>query len=112
VLGYPLMLLMHDPDPVMIFAGQMGFVVLVACYGGSIPAEMTEIFPQKIRVTAVCVSYNISLAVLGGTAPMVAEWLNDSLQNDMAFAWYIVASAVVSFLFALTITDRRNQSLD
>lgn len=112
VLGYPLMMLMHHPDPVLIFAGQMGFVVLVACYGGSIPAEMTEIFPQKIRVTAVCVSYNISLAVLGGTAPMVAEWMNRFLHNDLAFAWYVVASAVISFLFALTVPERRNQSLD
>ena len=112
VLAYPLVLLMHHPDPVMIFAGQMGFVMLVACYAASIPAEMTEIFPRKIRVTAVCVSYNISLAILGGTAPMVAEWLNDFLHNDMAFAWYIAASAVISFLFALTVPDRRNQALD
>lgn len=111
-LAYPLVLLMHHPDPVMIFAGQMGFVVLVACYAASIPAEMTEIFPRKIRVTAVCVSYNISLAILGGTAPMVAEWLNDFLHNDMAFAWYITASAVISFLFALTVPDRRNEALD
>jgi MHS family proline/betaine transporter-like MFS transporter len=112
VLAYPLMMLMHHPEPWMVFAGQMGFVVLVAFYAGSIPAEMTEIFPRKIRVTAVCVSYNISLAVLGGTAPMVAEWLNDFMHNDMAFAWYIVASAVVSFLFALTVPDRRNQALE
>ena len=112
VMGYPLVLLMHHPDPVLILAGQMGFVVLVACYAASIPAEMTEIFPRKIRVTAVCVSYNISLAVLGGTAPMVAEWMNDFLHNELAFAWYIVASAVVSFLFALTVPDRRNQPLE
>jgi MFS transporter, MHS family, proline/betaine transporter len=112
VLAYPLVLLMHHPDPVMIFAGQMGFVVLVACYAASIPAEMTEIFPQKIRVTAVCVSYNISLALLGGTAPMVAEWLNDFLHDDMAFAWYIAASAVISFLFVLTVPDRRNEALE
>jgi len=111
VLAYPLVLLMHQNDPLMILAGQMGFVVLVACYAGSIPAAMTEMFPQKIRVTAVCVSYNISLAFLGGTSPMVAEWLIDSTQDDLAFAWYIAISAVISFLFALTITDRRNEPL-
>jgi hypothetical protein len=49
---------------------------------------------------------------MGGTAPMVAEWMNNFLGNDMAFAWYIVASAVFSFLIALTVPDRRNQSLD
>jgi hypothetical protein len=49
---------------------------------------------------------------MGGTSPMVAEWLNDFLHNDMAFAWYIAASGVISFLFALTVPDRRNQVLE
>jgi len=95
----------------MILAGQLGFVLLVACYVASIPAAMAEMFPQKIRVTGVCVSYNISFALLGGTSPVVAEWLITRTHDDLAFAWYITASAVISFLFALTITDRRNVSL-
>ncbi len=111
VFAHPLTLLMHHPDPAMILAGQLGFVFLVACYVASIPATMAEMFPQKIRVTGVCVSYNISFAVLGGTSPMVAEWLITRTQNDLAFAWYISVSAVISFLFALTMTDRRNEPL-
>jgi len=111
VLAYPLILLMHQADTMLIFFGQMGFVVLVACFAASIPAEMAEMFPRKIRVTAVCVSYNISFAVLGGTSPMVAEWLLHRTQNGLAFAWYIALSAVISFVFALTLVDRRNQPL-
>jgi len=111
VLAYPLTLLMHQQDTRMILAGQLGFVVLVACYVASIPAAMAEMFPQKIRVTAVCVSYNISFAVFGGTSPMAAEWLISSTHNDVAFAWYIAVSSVISFLFALTIIERRNEPL-
>ena len=49
---------------------------------------------------------------LGGTAPIVALWLVDRTHDDLAFAWYIVAMAVVSFFVALTIKDRRNEPLD
>lgn len=111
VLAYPLITLMHHPDAVLILAGQMGFVILIACYLASIPAVMTEMFPQEIRVTAVSVSYNITLALLGGTSPLVAVWLIERTHDDLSFAWYIVLSAVISFIFALTLSDRRNEPL-
>ena len=112
VFAYPLVKLMHHTDAALILAGQMGFAVLVACFAASIPAVMTEMFPQKIRVTAVSVSYNITFALLGGTSPMVALWLIERTHDDLSFAWLISGAAVISFLFALTVTDRRNEPLD
>lgn len=112
VLAYPLVWLMHHPDPALILAGQMGFAVLVALFVPSIPAGMTESFPTRIRVTAVSVSYNVPFALLGGTSPMVAVWLIERSHDDLAFAWYIAVVAVISFVFALTLTDRGNEPLD
>jgi MHS family proline/betaine transporter-like MFS transporter len=90
----------------------MGFAVLVALFVPSIPAGMTESFPTRIRVTAVSVSYNVPFALLGGTSPLVAVWLIERSHDDLAFAWYIAAVAVISFVFALTLTDRGNEPLD
>lgn len=73
---------------------------------------MTELFPAKIRVTAVSISYNRSLAIMGGTSPMVAVWLIERTHDDLAFAWYISAAASISFLVALTIKDRSAEPLD
>ncbi len=112
VLAYPLVRLMHHPDAWLIFAGQAGFAVLVAGFGASIPAAMTELFPRRVRVTAVSVSYNITFALLGGTSPMVAVWLIQRSGDDLAFAWYISGAALISFLFAMTLKDRRNEPLD
>lgn len=111
LFAYPLVMLMHHPNQNYILAGQMGFAVLVACFGSTVPAYMTELFPSKVRVTAVSVGYNLPLALLGGTSPIVAVWLNSRMQDDMAFAWYISIAAAISFLFALTIKDRRNEPL-
>jgi len=84
VLAYPLIKLMHHPSAYMIMAGQMGVALLVAIYAASIPAAMTEMFPQKIRVTAVSVSYNIPFAIFGGTSPMVAVWLIERTGDDLS----------------------------
>jgi MHS family proline/betaine transporter-like MFS transporter len=112
LFAYPLVWLMHHPDTILIMLGQMGFAVLVACFASSVPAYMTELFPAKVRVTAVSVSYNLSLAIMGGTSPMVAVWLIERSHDDLAFAWYIAATALISFLIALSIKDRRNEPLD
>ena len=112
LFAYPLVWLMHHPDTVMIMLGQMGFAVLVACFASPVPAYMAELFPAKIRVTAVSISYNLSLAIMGGTSPMVAVWLIERTHDDLAFAWYITAAASISFLVALTIRDRSAEPLD
>lgn len=112
VLALPLVELMHHSDTKLILLGQTGFVILVACYAGSIPAVMTESFPQKVRVTAVSVSYNITYALMGGTSPMVAIWLIERTHNDTSFSWYIALAGVISFIFALTLTDRINEPLN
>lgn len=112
LFAYPLVWLMHHPDFTMILAGQVGFAILCACFAGGIPAYMCELFPGSVRVTAVSVSYNLTLGIMGGTSPIVAVWLINRTHDDMAFAWYITAAAVFSFLVALTIKDKRNEPLD
>ena len=112
LFAYPLVRLMHHPDTVMIMLGQMGFAALVACFASTVPAYMTELFPARVRVTAVSISYNLPLAIMGGTSPMVAVWLMERTHDDLAFAWYISAAASVSFLVALTIRDRSAEALD
>jgi MHS family proline/betaine transporter-like MFS transporter len=86
VFAHPLIWLMHHNNVLWMLAGQMGFAVLVACFVSTIPATMTELFPSKVRVTAVSVSYNIPLAIFGGTSPIVALWLIERTHDDLSFA--------------------------
>jgi MHS family proline/betaine transporter-like MFS transporter len=112
VMAYPLLWLMHHPDTTMILTGQIGFAAIIALFMSGLPAAMTEMFPHNVRVSAVSVGYNLTYAIFGGTAPIVALWLIDRTHDDLAFAWYIAAMAVVSFCVALTLKDRRNEPLD
>ena len=110
-LIYPLIWLMHHQDTMLILAGQLGFAVVLAISVSSIPSALTEMFPRQIRVTAVSIGYNLSFAIFGGTAPIVGVWLVTRSHSDTAFAWYIAAGAVISFLVALTVRDRHNLPL-
>jgi MFS transporter, MHS family, proline/betaine transporter len=111
ILGYPLIWLMHHPDFNMILLGQLGFAVLIGAYFGASPATLTEMFPRRVRVRALSVGYNISLAIFGGTTPLIATWLITRSHNDLSIAWYLIGCAVVSFLVLLTLKDGAGKPL-
>lgn len=111
VLGWPLIWLMHHPDFMMILAGQLGFAVLIAAYFGASPATLTEMFPRRVRVSALSIGYNVGLAVFGGTTPIIATWLIARSHDELSIAWFLIACAVVSFLVLLTVREGSKKPL-
>ena len=47
-------------------------------------AMVVEIFPLRTRVTSMSVAYSVTLALAGGTAPLVSTWLIDTLGEPLA----------------------------
>ena len=101
VAAWPLFWLLHGPDPWMILAGQIGFVVLVGGYYGCLPAFMVEAVDGEVRCTAIALGYNVALGLIGGFSPLVATWLVERTADDYTPAWMIAASAAISFLVLL-----------
>jgi MHS family proline/betaine transporter-like MFS transporter len=64
---------------------------------------MVSLFPARLRYSAIALGYNISLAVFGGTAPLVATWLIHRTGDLAAPAWYLIGIAVITFLVTLTL---------
>jgi hypothetical protein len=48
---------------------------------------VVEIFPLRTRVTSMSVAYSVTLALAGGTAPLVATWLIDTMKQPLAPAY-------------------------
>jgi MHS family proline/betaine transporter-like MFS transporter len=89
---------------IKVLAGQMGFAVLVAAYGGPLPAAVAESFARGTRCSAVAVSYNAAAALAGGTAPIIATALVDPrARHPMGPAFYLLALAAISLVAALTL---------
>ncbi|HTL04672.1 MAG TPA: MFS transporter [Gemmatimonadales bacterium] len=100
VLAYPLMMLMARGEVWSIALGQGGLALLIGSYGGTLPAAMAELTPWRVRCTVLSIGYNIGVALLGGTTPLVAAWLV-SRGGGMAPAVYLACGAAAAWLAAL-----------
>ena len=68
---------------------------------GSMFRYLVDIFPVNIRYTGMGVAWSVSVAIFGGTAPLVAQFLAIDLANIayvVAYIWIIALVALVSVL--------------
>jgi alpha-acetolactate decarboxylase len=103
ILSYPLYEMMLSDIFLHALLGQGAFGVLLGAFMGIVGVVMVEEFKKSVRVSAVSIAFNLSFAIFGGTAPMVATWLIHTSHDNLSLAWYLSFSAVVSFLAALTL---------
>jgi MHS family proline/betaine transporter-like MFS transporter len=75
---------------------QMLFAAIVGSYMGPIPTLLVELFPTRVRFTGVAISYNLSVAIFGGTIPMVGAALYQFTGEQITFAYYLTALAAIS----------------
>jgi MHS family proline/betaine transporter-like MFS transporter len=68
-------------------------------------------FPTRVRYSGFAVSFNLSNALFGGTAPMMATLLIAATANDLAPAFYLVAAAVISLVAVALSRETSNQPL-
>lgn len=73
---------------------------------------LSEVFPTKVRYTASAVTYNISYALFGGTAPFIATYLIDVTGNILAPAIYITVLAGLAFIAAWLLPETAGRPLD
>ena len=111
LLAYPLMALMARGQTSGIIAGQIGLGLLVASLSGAMPATMAELAPWRVRCTVLSVAYNIGMALLGGTTPLVAAWLVARTGVKLAPAWYLAAAAALTFIGSLLLPATARHSL-
>ncbi len=95
-----------------------GAVLLVFCFGLGLyamlasiaPAIMSELFPTELRGLGIGAWYNLTVAVFGGTAPLVIQWLGDAGHSSWFF-WYVAVGAVVAFVATLTLPETKGSVL-
>lgn len=107
VLAYPLLWLVGHANLALIMIGQAGFAILVGTVGGMVGVTLAELFPWRIRVTATSVTYNVSVMLFAGTAPMIGAWLVHITHHPMSIAWYLMAISVLALIAAFAMRETR-----
>jgi MHS family alpha-ketoglutarate permease-like MFS transporter len=74
------------------------------------PAIMSELFPTELRALGIGAWYNLTVALFGGTAPLVISALTEA-GAPLAFFWYVAGGAVIAFLAILTLPETRGSDL-
>ncbi len=113
VFAYPLFLLaIKGGDFRSLLLALMCEAVFQALYTGTIPSILAEMFPTRVRYTALSVSYGFAVVLFGGFAPLISTWLVDLTGNPFAPAFYVMTGGALSAIAILSMREYRNTPLD
>jgi MFS transporter, MHS family, proline/betaine transporter len=73
---------------------------------GPFSASVAELFPSKIRSTGMAISYNTSVMLFGGFAPMIVTWLLSLTGSKLTPAYYLMFGAVLGIVGCFLIKRR------
>ncbi len=100
------------PDATRLILVQSLSAVLLAMYAGPLCATLAELFPTKVRFTALSIGYGMSVTLFGGCAPFIAEYLISVTGNPVAPAYFLIFAAIISTVTLALMKDRTNAPLD
>lgn len=103
IVAYPVFWLLTQHDIYLALLGEILFAIAAGTLTGLIPTTLAEMFDTWHRNMGISISYNVSLALFGGTAPLVAITLVASTHNVFAPAWYLMGCAGIAFIAWLTL---------
>ncbi|HEX6442287.1 MAG TPA: MFS transporter [Stellaceae bacterium] len=101
VLGYPFFMMASSGNVALTVLSQLLMILLYVPYAGACPAYYAEIFPTRVRYTALSIGYNIAVAIFGGFAPFIATFLVRETGSSYAPAYYVVTAAIVTGIILL-----------
>ncbi len=105
VAAWPLLWLMHSSSGGTILLGQLGFVVIIAAFSGTLPSLLVEVAPLEVRCTVISLGFNATLGIVGGLSPLIAGWLVQQTGNSYCPAFMIMAAAPISVVALLKFRE-------
>lgn len=111
VLTVPLFMLLDTGSFLVIVLVQIALGAMLTLNDGTLPSFLAEMFPTRVRYTGFAVSFNLSNAIFGGTAPFVATFLIGFTGSDLAPAWYLMGAAVIALVAVAFSAETSKQPL-
>lgn len=112
VSAYPLTAWTDHGSFPQALISQIIFAVGMAGCLGPMAATMAEMFPTRHRYTSIAIAYNITVGVVGGTAPLLCTWLTSCTGDLAAPAYYVIVLALISLAAALGMKPTSGGALE
>jgi MFS transporter, MHS family, proline/betaine transporter len=110
-LIYPALRLMLYGTPWQFMLGQLLLAVPLGMALGLQGAMVVEIFPLRTRVTSMSFAYSITLALAGGTAPLVSAWLMERFVVPLAPAYYVMLHGAIGLALIWPMQETNTRAL-
>jgi len=110
--SYPLYTLLGSGTFQVLLGVQLCVALMQSMYTGPLPATLSEMFPTRVRYTALSVSYGFAVAIFGGFAPLAAASLQTATGNPLAPAFLVMAAGAISASAVLWMREPRNVPLE
>ena len=109
--SYPLFVLLNAYPTVTTLLWVQAIVgILIAACLGPIPAMLADIFPTRIRGTGLALSYNFSVTLFGGFAPLIVTWLIEVTGSKLAPSFYVTSTALISVVAVIVLGRRMRRA--
>ena len=109
---YPALQVMLFGSVTAFTAAQMVLAIPIGMAFGLQGAMVVELYPLRTRVTSMSIAYSVTLALTGGTAPLISAWLIDVLGIQLAPAFYIMTLGIIGVLLMLPMPETNGSALD
>lgn len=80
--------------------------LIKAVYFAPLAALMADVFPVQTRVTGMSLSYNLSVTIFGGFAPVIATGLIALTGSQLAPSFYLIGAAALSIAALLVARQK------
>ncbi|NYI94733.1 MHS family proline/betaine transporter-like MFS transporter [Streptomonospora nanhaiensis] len=111
VLALPAFWLLQRDTYAGVLAGMLLLALTLVHFSGAAPAALPAFFPTRVRYGALAIAFNVSVALFGGTTPLVAEALVDATGNPYAPAAQLMLAGVIGIVAVSLMAESANRPL-
>lgn len=108
--AYPLFIALEGSMMVALFA-QIALSFIMGSFFAPIPATLVELFPISVRYSGISIAHSLSMAIFGGSAPMIATGLIHLTGNNAAPALYLGIASLIAASALFFMKDRAKVEL-
>ncbi|MGO2659694.1 MFS transporter [Mycetocola reblochoni] len=111
VLAIPAFLLLTLGPIWSTLLGLSLLAIPVIFYIGNLASSLPALFPTASRYGAMGLSYNVAVALFGGTAPLILEAIVQATGNDISPAFYLIGTSVAGLIAVFFMTESARRPL-
>lgn len=112
VLVYPYFYLISTGLFPLIVLAQVIYSIVGSIGTGAYATALAEMFPTRVRYTALSFDYHVGVAVFGGTTPFIATYLIYATGYNLAPVFWGIAGMIVTLIAYILYKETKGTVLE